>query len=208
SAVKHQGVRAYKLARKGVHVDLKKRAVNIFELELIDYQAPYATLKIRCSAGTYVRALAADLGEAMGNAAHLTALRRLSVGSYTCTDALNSVDLKSGAACREKLFTRLIDPVKALEWMPSITISAELADRMRLGYQPKMAEMDAEADFVSRTQGCLVKVVADGSLVAVGRLGEAGGNGKSGFTGERVFTSCFSNNYSKGGKKSGFNGGG
>ncbi|MFO8088472.1 MAG: tRNA pseudouridine(55) synthase TruB [Desulfatiglandaceae bacterium] len=188
SAVKHQGVRAYRLARKGIHVLLKKRNVNISEIELIEYKPPYAKMEIHCSAGTYIRTLAADLGEAMGNAAHLTALRRLSVGSYNIADALGSSELHVGAGCREKLVARLIDPVEVLEWMPSIPISAGLAARISRGYQPTKDEIDAGADSVPREQSGLVKIVAAGRLVAVGRLGNAEGAEKSGFTAERVFS--------------------
>jgi tRNA pseudouridine55 synthase len=145
-------------------------------------------MEIHCSAGTYIRTLAADLGEAMGNAAHLTALRRLSVRPYKIADALGSGELRVGAGCREKLAARLIDPVEVLEWMPLITISTGLAARIRRGYQPTNDEIDAGADSVSRSQSGLVKIVAAGRLVAVGRLGNAEGAEKSGFTTERVFS--------------------
>jgi tRNA pseudouridine55 synthase len=189
SAVKHQGVRAYKLARKGIHVPLKKRSVNIFEIELIDFQAPHVTMKIHCSAGTYIRTLAADLGEAMGSAAHLTALRRLSIGPYNIRDALGSGQLRGGTGCCEKLSARFIDPVKVLQWMPSITISTGLAARIRRGYQPSIDEIGAAAgDLVSRMQNGLVKIVAGDRLVAVGRLGNIEGVEQSGFIAERVFS--------------------
>lgn len=188
SAVKHHGVRAYKLARKGIHVHLKKRNVTIFEIELMDYQAPYVTMKIRCSAGTYIRTLAADLAEAMGSAAHLTALRRLSVGRYNSADAMDSRELQAGAGCRENLIARFIDPADVLEWMPSITISTALATGIRRGYQPTIEEMHEMAESVYPMEEGPVKMVSSGRLVAVGRLGESGGAEKGGFTIERVFS--------------------
>jgi tRNA pseudouridine55 synthase len=187
SAVKHQGVRAYKLARKGIHVALKMRKVTISKIQLMDYQAPYATMEIHCSAGTYIRTLAADLAEAMGSAAHLTALRRLSVGRYRCADALDSGELRDGEGNRENLFDRIIDPVEALEWMPSLTISSGLAARIRQGYQPTIDETGAGTGSASGTRDGLIKLVVAGRLVAVGRMGDAQGSEKSGFTVERVF---------------------
>jgi len=189
SAVKHQGIRAYKLARNGIRVPLKKRKVTIFEIEWIDFQAPYATLEIHCSAGTYIRTLAADLAEAMGSAAYLKALRRLSVGRYQCANALDSGELRDGAGCRETLFERFIDPVEALAWMPTLRISSGLAAGIRRGYQPKIDEIGAAAvDSASRLHKGPVKIVADGRLVAVGRLEEAEGSEENGFKVERVFS--------------------
>jgi tRNA pseudouridine55 synthase len=185
SALKINGVRAYSLARKGRQVALKKRNVNIFELDLLDYQEPYATMKIACSAGTYIRSLAADLGEAMGSAAYLTALRRLRVGRFHTTDALNSSELRPGAACREKLLERLLDPVEALDRMPLITVSSGLAARIRRGYRPEAAEIGAGPFSPAGDEP--FKVVAGGRLVAVGRLGRSESKDRNGFIAERVF---------------------
>ena len=76
SAVKVDGKRAYSFARKGKEVELKPKELEIRELELLDYQPAKITLRVLCSKGTYIRALARDLGEALETGAHLTALRR------------------------------------------------------------------------------------------------------------------------------------
>ena len=76
SAVKVDGKRAYNLARKGKEVELKAKPLEIKEMELLDCNFPEITLRIVCSKGTYIRALARDLGEALGSGAHLTGLRR------------------------------------------------------------------------------------------------------------------------------------
>ena len=85
SAVKVGGKRAYDLRRKGEDVELKAKKIRIDELELIDYDAQEARMSIRvvCGKGTYVRALARDLGRALGSGAFLTDLRRMRVGKYT-----------------------------------------------------------------------------------------------------------------------------
>ena len=93
SACKVDGKRAYDLARKGREVELKPKVLVIDEIEVtaFDPEAMTLTLRIVCSKGTYIRALARDIGEALGSGAHLTALRRTRVGDATLGSAL-SVD--------------------------------------------------------------------------------------------------------------------
>lgn len=87
SAVKIDGKRAYKFARKGKEVELKSKAVSIPEIELISFAAPEATIRVVCSKGTYIRALARDIGEDLGCGAHLTALRRIRVGRFSAPES-------------------------------------------------------------------------------------------------------------------------
>lgn len=89
SAVKVDGKRAYNYARKGKEVEIKAKPLEIKELEVLGWEAPKLTLRVLCSKGTYIRALARDLGEAMNSGAHLTALRRTRVGDYTINDAMS-----------------------------------------------------------------------------------------------------------------------
>lgn len=88
SAVKIDGKRAYKLARKGAEPDLKPKPLQIDELELLRFELPIIQIRVVCSKGTYIRALARDIGSALGSGAHLTSLRRTRVGSYSISDAL------------------------------------------------------------------------------------------------------------------------
>lgn len=83
SAVKVNGRRAYKFARKGREVELKPKTLVIDELELLDYSLPHITLRAVCSKGTYIRALARDIGESLQSGAHLTALERTRIGDIT-----------------------------------------------------------------------------------------------------------------------------
>lgn len=89
SAVKIDGKRAYKLARKGITPDLKPKILVIDDIELIEYSQTSITVRVVCSKGTYIRALARDIGEALGTGAHLTALRRTRVGDFTINDCLS-----------------------------------------------------------------------------------------------------------------------
>lgn len=98
SAVKIDGKRAYNLARKGKDVELKAKPLEIKEMELIDCQMPVITLRIVCSKGTYIRALARDLGAALGSGAHLTALRRTRVGKIRIENCISVDDAVSKIA--------------------------------------------------------------------------------------------------------------
>ena len=88
SAVKVDGKRAYLHARKGNEVELKPKPLVISEFELLDFDGRDMTLRILCSKGTYIRALARDLGQALGSGAHLIALRRTRVGHFSIDDCL------------------------------------------------------------------------------------------------------------------------
>ena len=92
SACKIDGHRAYKMARKGKEGELKAKTLVIDEIELKDYAQDKITIRIVCSKGTYIRALARDIGEALGTGAHLTALRRTRVGEIRITDCLSVED--------------------------------------------------------------------------------------------------------------------
>lgn len=93
SAVKVAGKRAYKYARKGQEVEIKPKPLEIREMEILDWKAPVLSLRILCSKGTYIRAIARDLGEVLESGAHLTALRRTRVGDYHIEDAMKIEDV-------------------------------------------------------------------------------------------------------------------
>lgn len=88
SAVKVDGKRAYKFARKGDEVELKAKPLEITELELLEFDKERMKIRVVCSKGTYIRALARDIGEALQSGAHLIELRRTRVGEYTENEAL------------------------------------------------------------------------------------------------------------------------
>ena len=82
SAIKINGQRAYRLARAGKEVEMPKRKVQIFSLEVLNYQAPYLKIRTHVSSGTYIRSLAEDLGRALGCGAYTTELRRTKIADY------------------------------------------------------------------------------------------------------------------------------
>lgn len=88
SACKVDGKRAYSMARKGAEVELKPKVLMIDELELLDFKPEEITIRVVCSKGTYIRALARDIGQALDSGAHLSALRRTRVGDVGVGDCL------------------------------------------------------------------------------------------------------------------------
>jgi len=87
SAIHVQGRRAWEAARGGDQVDLKPRSVTVYRLELVEFAAPEATVRVSCSKGTYVRSLARDLAVAVGSRGHVRALRRTRIGGFRVEDA-------------------------------------------------------------------------------------------------------------------------
>lgn len=92
SACKVDGRRAYKFARKGEEVELKPKILQIDEIELLDCSLPDITIRVVCSKGTYIRALARDIGVALHSGGHLTALRRTRVGDFRAEECLNPAE--------------------------------------------------------------------------------------------------------------------
>lgn len=88
SAVKYRGRRLYELSRAGITVMPQPRTVHIYQLELLRFDPPFVSLQVSCSAGTYIRALARDIGMAAGCGAYVLELRRLAIGPYHVENAL------------------------------------------------------------------------------------------------------------------------
>lgn len=88
SALKKDGVRLYEYARKGEHVDIPKRQVEIKSFEITSFNLPKVEFRVVCSKGTYIRSLAHDFGKALNSGAHLSALKRTDIGNYHLESAL------------------------------------------------------------------------------------------------------------------------
>lgn len=95
SAKKFNGKRLYTLARKNIEVKREPSLINIFDIELIEYNSPYISFKVRCSKGTYIRVLGSDIAEKLGTVGHLTALKRIKVGDYTLNDTIQISTLET-----------------------------------------------------------------------------------------------------------------
>ena len=101
SACMVNGKRAYDLARKGEEVELKPKLLVIDEIELLECNLPEIKVRVVCSKGTYIRALARDIGEALNSGAHLTALERTRVGDVRLEDCLDPRDFKEWIDAQE-----------------------------------------------------------------------------------------------------------
>lgn len=132
SALKLGGRRAYDLARRGESVVLAPRAVTVHGLELIDWSPPDCLLNVHCSAGTYLRSLAHDLGRALGCGAHLAALRRTASGGLQLADAVALDELRAGFAAGS--WRRHLRPLDAAmpDW-PAVPLTADEAQRVQNG---------------------------------------------------------------------------
>jgi tRNA pseudouridine55 synthase len=133
SAKKVDGVRAYELARKGEAPVLEPKRVTVHEFDILGVEGARARFRIRCSAGTYVRSLAHDLGKSLGIGSHLEALTRTATGRLQLDDAFPSVELSPAAA--DSLFQpphfRLMKDIELP--MPAVMVDASQVRRMRSG---------------------------------------------------------------------------
>lgn len=128
SAIKQGGKRAYRLARKGVDVALPPRPVTIHSIELLRYQEPEVDLCIRCGSGTYIRAIARDLGERLQTGGLLSQLRRTAIGSFLAEAAVSPYQLDVAG-----LQDRLLPLAAGVAEVPRLTLDADGAQRFSLG---------------------------------------------------------------------------
>lgn len=134
SAIKVQGRKAYELARRGEDVELEARTVHIFELKVVSYQPPDLSLSVDCSAGTYIRSLAHELGEALEAVAHLAALRRTRAGPFTTRDAVPLPRLEVGFVT-DKWEQHLRPASDALPDLPVVEVEGETLELLRNGHR-------------------------------------------------------------------------
>lgn len=166
SAVRHQGERLYKLARRGEAVAAPPRTVRIHRLEVQEIDLPLVTLRVECSKGTYIRTLAQDLGRALGCGAHLAGLVRLAVGPFRLEEAL-SLEAIEQAGEPQKIYRRLIPLAHCLPDFPVVQVDLGEARRLSQGQTLPWPGNGLVA-------GEKVRVLADGALVAVAALRQEG----------------------------------
>lgn len=162
SAIKQAGIPLYKLARKGQTVARVARKVQIDRLEIIARQFPELTFEVDCSKGTYIRTLAADMGEALACGAHLTALRRLRCGRFSIAECLTLEELTQ----RGTDDSCLISLDQALSAYPAVQVSGAAAATLTCGVPPEAAQVSSERNLL---EGELVRLQIAGELAAVAR---------------------------------------
>ena len=142
SAKRVGGRRAYRLARAGRPVRLSASRVRVDALDLLGYDGKVAEFACQVGPGTYIRALARDLGERLGGAAHLAALRRTGVGPFEISAAARLAGLPD----RDAVTARLLDPLSALTGMPRLLVSEEEAGLLGHGRLLPFRAADERAD--------------------------------------------------------------
>jgi tRNA pseudouridine55 synthase len=163
SALKKDGRPLYELARQGIEVERAARTITIHALDLLEFAAPRARIRVRCSKGTYIRTLAEDIGKALCCGAHLTALRRTGVADLQLPRALTLEEIE---ACPESDRNALLLPVDALlQGLPQVMLDE--AGRARF----------ANGNPVPCPQAGLLgpcRVYAEETLLGLGRADEDG----------------------------------
>jgi tRNA pseudouridine55 synthase len=157
SAVKVNGRRAYEMARKGEEVELEPRTINVYSLEVSEWNFPEVVIDVHCSSGTYVRSLAHDLGEKLGCGGYLTGLRRSKSGRFSLKEAVPLRKLNESFEANA-WYQYLIPAAEALAEWPSITLSSDEVELVKHGHR------------ISREEGsdAMVRAITDqGELVAL-----------------------------------------
>jgi tRNA pseudouridine55 synthase len=132
SAVKVNGEKSYNLARKGEAVELKARMIDVYTLELLEWDPPEAVIDVYASSGTYVRSLANDLGNDLGVGAHLSGLRRTKNGQFTLRDAVRLQDLKESFEVGD-WYKQLIPAAETLADWHTLELSPEDSEKIKFG---------------------------------------------------------------------------
>ena len=141
SAVKRDGVAAYRSARAGERVEMEPRAVTIHELALTALELPQVRLSMTVSTGTYVRAIARDLGDALGCGAHVIEMRRTSIGQRSACDG-HSPDALAAAAASGDIWALSVSPAELFPDWPHFHLHGEQLERIRRGQKIRRAPVD------------------------------------------------------------------
>ncbi len=174
SALKVNGQKLYDLARKGIEVERKKRQVNIYSFEIIDFDFPKATFKITCSKGTYIRTLIDDLGEKLGSFAYVNSLTRSKVGDFYIEDAIDSKDLLDMNL--EEVLEKLEPVDYALKSYPDIVLDKSYLKQATNGMTMHVDQMDLDK---------LFRVYVEDDFIGLGRAHKS--NNKYFLKMEKVF---------------------
>jgi tRNA pseudouridine55 synthase len=164
SALKHNGVPLYRLARRGTFIQKPARRIYIYGLQVLEISLPDIRFEVCCSAGTYVRTMCADIGDALGCGAHLTELCRTESGGFSLDEAI-ALDSLERLAGTGKISSCIIPMSVALRGMPHVSADDELVQKIQHGHQVTREEVTAEAEEtcpwikVTDSQGNLVAVM-------------------------------------------------
>jgi tRNA pseudouridine55 synthase len=161
SALKHRGVPLYKLARKGISIRRKARAVTIHKIGLMNFDNNIAEIDVTCSKGTYIRTLADDLGQELGCGAHVIELRRTQAGVFSIDQCRDSNELETikesfGLSGLDKV---IVPMERAVEKLPEVVLAGEKARDIRNGQAVSFLELPKRG---------LVRLYEKGNFIGIG----------------------------------------
>lgn len=166
SAKQVEGRRAHRAARAGERVALEPETVTVHELRLARWDPPRAAVECRVGSGTYVRALARDVGRELGCGAHLSELRRTAVGPFEVDGALPAGELGPDATASDAFR----DPPAAVAWLPRRELDGAERDRVAHGTPVDRGELRVPSGGREPEKGAPVALLSDGELAAVAEL--------------------------------------
>ena len=165
SAVKFRGKPLYQWTRKGIAVELLPRVMEIHRLAVEEFNLPHVTFTVSCSKGTYIRTICSDAGEILGCGACLAGLRRTRSGAFHEEEALPLRGLD-----RETLAGHIMPMSDVLPDIVNIDVDLELAEKLKAGYQPLVADVLGMNHIPSLTAGDMIKLVRNRRLIAVAKM--------------------------------------
>jgi tRNA pseudouridine55 synthase len=167
SALKINGRRAYKMARKGEAVKLQARPISIHRIAVRSYEYPQLVLEVDCGSGTYIRSLGRDLAESLGTAAVMSGLVRTAIGKFGLDESLDP-----GELTKENICGRLLPMINAVDYLPQLELSAEEIRRVHSGQSIAKRDKNAPKHWHSQwhtadSQWHTAAVDEQGNLVAI-----------------------------------------
>lgn len=162
SAIKKDGVRLYELARKGIEIEREARPVTIHTLELVSFDGDTAVLDCACSKGTYMRVIAADLGQMLGCGALMSGLRRTLAAGFSLDDCLTLEQVREKAE-NGTVGQHILSVDRVLGCYPSVTVTAPQATRFRNGGALSLDRLHAPIEGVTRVYA------PDGRFLGLGK---------------------------------------
>jgi len=193
SAKKISGRKLYELAREGKEIEREPKTVNISQLDLLEYGKSTAVLEVTCSAGTYIRSLAYDIGRELGCGAHLSKLCRTKSGDFGLETAVTLDAMEEGEVDAHSVLISLAD---ALKRFPVIRLPPQFVRRVANGYQLTVGDLsNCEVPAFEKDE-TVVLTKGHGEVLAVTKCLTSSENLKATFQGqqalrlERVFSEC------------------
>lgn len=156
SALKVNGQKLYDLAREGIEIERKRRRVNIYDIDLLDFDFPRAKIRVTCSKGTYIRTLVDDIGEKLGTFAYVDKLVRARVGEFDIKDAIKSEDILE--ISREDLLKKLYPIDTALKNFEKIVLDKSYLEKL----------INGQVVEVEKNYGKIIRVYCEDEFLGLG----------------------------------------